>query len=84
MCSKNTVHLEIFRFHSMVLTAHMISVLEFVVCLCFIEDLLTAKAKPPSEKEFLDAFQKFKYSFSLLVSHESVSMYIYKQYFNDG
>ncbi len=52
--------------------------------LCFIEDLLTAKAKPPSEKEFLDAFQKFKYSFSLLVSHESVSMYIYKQYFNDG
>ncbi|KAF4095555.1 epidermal growth factor receptor kinase substrate 8-like protein 1 isoform X2 [Onychostoma macrolepis] len=30
------------------------------------EDLLTAKAKPPSEKEFLDAFQKFKYSFSLL------------------
>ncbi len=68
----------------MVLTAHMISVLEFVVCLCFIEDLLTAKAKPPSEKEFLDAFQKFKYSFSLLVSHESVSMYIYKQYFNDG
>ncbi|XP_073686447.1 epidermal growth factor receptor kinase substrate 8-like protein 1 [Garra rufa] len=30
------------------------------------EDLLTAKAKPPSEKEFLDAFQKFKYSFCLL------------------
>ncbi|XP_052397893.1 epidermal growth factor receptor kinase substrate 8-like protein 1 [Carassius gibelio] len=30
------------------------------------EDLLTAKAKPPSEKEFLDTFQKFKYSFSLL------------------
>ncbi|XP_050953612.1 epidermal growth factor receptor kinase substrate 8-like protein 1 [Labeo rohita] len=30
------------------------------------EDLLTAKAKPPSEKEFLDAFQKFKYSFGLL------------------
>uniref|UniRef100_A0A8C2D815 Eps8 like 1b n=1 Tax=Cyprinus carpio TaxID=7962 RepID=A0A8C2D815_CYPCA len=30
------------------------------------EDLLTAKAKPPSEKEFLETFQKFKYSFSLL------------------
>ncbi|TRY91304.1 hypothetical protein DNTS_028369 [Danionella cerebrum] len=37
-----------------------------VVCMCFPEDLLTAKAKPPSEKEFIDTFQKFKYSLNLL------------------
>ncbi|KAM9844069.1 epidermal growth factor receptor kinase substrate 8-like protein 1a isoform 1-T2 [Aulostomus maculatus] len=30
------------------------------------DDLLTMKACPPSEKEFLDIFQKIKYSFSLL------------------
>lgn len=48
---------------------------EFVVRFCFVEDLLTAKAKPPSEKEFADAFQKFKYIFSLLVSHEFLCQY---------
>ncbi|XP_039540823.1 epidermal growth factor receptor kinase substrate 8-like protein 1 isoform X2 [Pimephales promelas] len=36
------------------------------------EDLLTAKAKPPSEKEFIDGFQKFKYTFSLLARLKSV------------
>ncbi|XP_057178076.1 epidermal growth factor receptor kinase substrate 8-like protein 1 isoform X1 [Triplophysa rosa] len=35
------------------------------------EDLLTAKAKPPSEKEFINTFQKFKYSFSLLARLKS-------------
>ncbi|XP_005170855.1 epidermal growth factor receptor kinase substrate 8-like protein 1 isoform X1 [Danio rerio] len=30
------------------------------------EDLLTAKAKPPSEREFIDTFQKFKYCLGLL------------------
>lgn len=46
----------------------------FVLCFCFIEDLLNAKAKPPSENEFVDAFQKFKYSFSLLVSRYNLSV----------
>ncbi|XP_056593950.1 epidermal growth factor receptor kinase substrate 8-like protein 1 isoform X1 [Triplophysa dalaica] len=35
------------------------------------EDLLTAKANTPSEKEFIDTFQKFKYSFSLLARLKS-------------
>ncbi|XP_051543054.1 epidermal growth factor receptor kinase substrate 8-like protein 1, partial [Myxocyprinus asiaticus] len=35
------------------------------------EDLLTAKAKPPSEKEFIDTFQIFKYSLSLLARLKS-------------
>ncbi len=57
--------------HSAPGSAHVISVSGCVVCLCFTEDLLTAKAIPPSEKEFLDAFQKFRYCFSLLVSRRS-------------
>ncbi|XP_055037365.2 epidermal growth factor receptor kinase substrate 8-like protein 1 [Misgurnus anguillicaudatus] len=36
------------------------------------EDLLTAKAKPPSERDFIDTFQKFKYSFSLLSRLKSI------------
>lgn len=54
-----------------------------VMCLCFfisvlyllmvlmvlcVDDLLTMKACPPSEEEFLDIFQKIKYSLSLVVS----------------
>lgn len=35
------------------------------------EDLLTAKARPPPEQEFIDIFQKFKYCFSLLVCIQS-------------
>uniref|UniRef100_A0A3B3W2J4 EPS8 signaling adaptor L1b n=1 Tax=Poecilia latipinna TaxID=48699 RepID=A0A3B3W2J4_9TELE len=31
------------------------------------DDLLAEKARPPSEDEFIDIFQKFKYSFCLLV-----------------
>lgn len=31
------------------------------------DDLLTMKACPPSEEEFVDIFQKIKYSLSLLV-----------------
>ena len=31
------------------------------------DDLLTMKACPPSEEEFVDLFQKIKYSLSLLV-----------------
>lgn len=31
------------------------------------DDLLTLKAVPPSEDEFVDIFQKIKYSLSLLV-----------------
>lgn len=45
-----------------------------VVWLCFCDcallcadDLLTMKACPPSEEEFVGIFQKIKYSLSLLV-----------------
>lgn len=33
----------------------------------FVDDLLTMKACPPPEEEFVDLFQKMKYSFSLMV-----------------
>ena len=36
--------------------------------LCFAENVLTMKACPPIEEEFVGIFQKIKYSFSLLVS----------------
>lgn len=36
--------------------------------LCMAEDLLTMKACPPVEEEFVDIFKKIKYSFCLLVS----------------
>lgn len=35
--------------------------------LCAADDLLTQKATPPAEEEFVDIFQKVKYSLSLLV-----------------
>lgn len=40
------------------------------LCVCaplHADDLLTMKACPPSEEEFVDIFQKIKYSLSLLV-----------------
>lgn len=47
-------------------------VYSMVMCLCLScfacpDDLLTMKACPPSEEEFVDIFQKLKYSLSLLV-----------------
>lgn len=38
------------------------------------DDLLAMKACPPSEQEFVDIFQKIKYSLSLVVSNPGVYM----------
>lgn len=48
----------------------------FPVAICFstTDDLLTAKAQPPPEEEFISIFQKFKYCFSLLVRIQSGSL----------
>lgn len=41
-----------------------------VLNLLCVDDLLTVKANPPPEAEFVDIFQKLKYSLSLLVRLE--------------
>lgn len=40
----------------------------------FIEGMLTLRAKPPSEAEFIDTLQKLKLAFNLLVRYRSCTL----------